>query len=173
MGAVTYCLGGVLQPFLLYMLWACMLEPRWKKRPFWMYALLATLVVQVPTVIRGMVDGVLFDIMAYSQLMVLIGFAIALFKDKLWVKIFVVFIYYLSALVAEVIAFTLLGDDIVGIDPYGDSLEALIINMLAMVVLFAMLGVIAILWNLFLKKRYIPKNMFFQFAVKKPMRLYL
>ena len=58
MGSVTYFLGGVLQPFLLYMVWAFMLEPRWKKRPFWCYAIIATIAVQIPTLIRSVASGV-------------------------------------------------------------------------------------------------------------------
>ena len=77
MGTVTYFIGGVLQPFLLYMLWACMLEPRWKKYPFGVYALMATVVVQIPTVIRSFVDGWLYDLTAYGQLVVLITNAIS------------------------------------------------------------------------------------------------
>lgn len=158
MGAVTYFLGGVLQPFLLYMVWSFMLKPRWNKYPFWCYAISATLVVQIPTILRSMVDGVLYDIMAYGQLIVLIVFVAILFKDKAWAKVFVVVIYYLCALLGELITFSVLGEEMAGVDAFGDGIEALIVNMLAMIVLFCLLGTVAVLWNLLLKKSYVPKH---------------
>ncbi|MBR5127045.1 MAG: GHKL domain-containing protein [Roseburia sp.] len=158
MGAFTYFLGGVLQPFLLYMVWAFMLEPRWKKRPFWCYAIIATIAVQIPTLIRSVASGFLYELMAYGQLAVLIAFAIILFKDKAWTKVFIVIMYYVSVIVAEIITFSILGDSVVGLDFFGDSLEALIVNLLVMIISFCMLGVLVIVWNLLLKKQYVPKN---------------
>ena len=157
MGEITYFLGGVLQPFLLYMLWSFMLKPRWKKHPFWCYAICATLVVQIPTIIRSMAKGALYDLMAYGQLIVLIVFVAILFKDKVWAKVCAVVVYYCSALMAEVITFSILGEESAS-NAFGDGIEALIVNMLAMIILFCILGTIVLVWNILLKKNYVPKH---------------
>ena len=63
-----------------------------------------------------------------------------LFKDKVWAKVFVVVTYYMSALLAELITFSVLGEEMASVDAFGDGIEALIINLLAMIVLFCLLG---------------------------------
>lgn len=159
MAILTYFIIGVMYPFLVYMILGCMLKPRWTKYTLAFYAMWATLIFQIPTIIRGLTDT-WYDAMGYVQLAIMIGSAIALFKDKVWLKVFAMIIYYFLAIISEVITFAFLGDWVVGVDFYGNSIEALIIQLIIIIVTFTFMGVVTVLWNILFKRSSFPKNIF-------------
>ncbi len=157
MAILTYFIAAVLQPFCLYMILGVVLKKRWERMPLWVHSALATLALQPPTILRGMTTEY-YDLMGYIQLIVMLGSVIVIFGDKLWVKVFSIILYYLLAIVAEVIVFATLGDWAVGVDVYGNGVDALILQLFATLIVYSLLGIAVVLWNMLLKRGYTPKH---------------
>lgn len=156
--ALHYFMSAVLYPFLIFLYFGIILTPKYKNKPIWFYALLAVLLVQ-PINLGRMVDenSILFEILAWLQLLCILGYVVLFFREKIWEKLLMVIFWSVTSIISEMILSASLGDLITELDFIGDDPVAMIYEIVIYIITFSILGAIGVAWKL-LKRKNVPKN---------------
>ena len=153
-----YLMGAVSYPFLIFMYFGIVLTPKKKKKPFWFYAVMVTILVQ-PINIGRMADenSIVFAAMAWIQLAFIIAFVFIFFQERPWEKILMVILWSVTSIVSEIILSASIGDKIQELDFTGDDPVAMIYEIVIYIITFTILGLIGVAWKL-VKRRNVPRN---------------
>lgn len=153
-------IGGFLFPFILGLMWSFCLEKRWNKIPNWGMALLLAVLTQPLGYIRSQSIGtVLFEVMGVLQGALILSFVFLGFKDRLWKRIFAFAIFIAAAFMGELFSITMMGH-VFGVE-YQNTFanqEMFILQTACMMVDFALLSVMAFIWNNVFKHQKLPRH---------------
>ena len=156
--AIHYFIGGILYPYLTHLFFGMFLTPKYEKKIYWLFALCGTAIAQLPTVARGFVEHpVLFDALGYMQMLLLFGYVLLLFKDKVWEKILSVLLWTISASVSELVLYAGVGDIVLELDFTGDDPVTMIYEIVMYIINFALLAAMIVAWK-WMKTKSVPKN---------------
>jgi len=153
-----YILGGILYPYFTFLFFCLFMTPKYEKRKYWLFALYGTLALQVPNMARAFVEHpAIFDALGYLQVLLIFGYVLVMFKDKVWEKILSVLLWMIVATVSELILYVGVGDKLLELDCTGGDPVAMIYETILYVINFSLLAVVVVVWK-WMKTKSIPKK---------------
>lgn len=156
--AIHYFMGGILYPYFTFLFFGLFLTQKYEKKRYWLYALLGTATVQLPSIARVVVEHpAIFDVLGYVQVLLIFGYVLLLFKDKVWEKILSVLLWMIVASISELILYAGIGDKILELDFVGDDPIAMIYEVVMYIINFSLLAVVIVVWK-WMKTKSVPKN---------------
>ena len=156
--AVHYFVNGILYPYFTFLFFGLFLTPRYEKKRYWLYALYGTVALQLPALGRVFIEHpVVFDVLGHIQALILFGYVLVMFKDKLWERILAVLLWMIVASVSELILYAGIGDKVLELDFTKGDAVTMIYEVVLYIIVFALLAVVAVVWN-WRKTKSMPKN---------------
>ncbi len=156
--ALHYLIGGIIYPFFTFMYFGLLLTPKYTKRPFWIYALGVTLMVQLPCLGRMWTENSsIFFLLGWLQIAIMLGWTIYFFKEKVWEKVLVILFWMIMATISESIFMIGIGADVSEMKFTGDDPVTMIYEIMLYIIIFSLLGIFGVTWRI-LRTKSKPKN---------------